>query len=89
MVRTDPKIQKLDKFLSSTLDPDGSHIGGFNDTPSRIEPGDISIIENISKTVNSSSNVSNLGLSNRYMLCVFVIFFRKIMLSREIVNLLE
>ncbi|CAL8107445.1 unnamed protein product [Orchesella dallaii] len=36
LVRTDPKLQKLDKFLSSTPDPDMSAIRSFNDSPSRV-----------------------------------------------------
>lgn len=36
MVRTDPKLQKLDRFLSSTLNPDVSTPTSFHDTPSRL-----------------------------------------------------
>lgn len=37
-VRTDPKVQKLDKFLlSSTPDPNTSRMKTFQDSPSRIE----------------------------------------------------
>ncbi|ODN00773.1 DNA mismatch repair protein Mlh1 [Orchesella cincta] len=36
LVRTDPKMQKLDKFLNSTPDPDISILRSFNDSPSRV-----------------------------------------------------
>lgn len=35
-MRTDPKVQKLDKFLSSTPDPNLSNLKSFNDSPSRL-----------------------------------------------------
>lgn len=56
LVRTDPKLQKLDKFLSSTPNPDISATGsGFHDTPSRIVPADTTGIPNSSIITNVPS----------------------------------
>lgn len=68
MVRTDPKIQKLDRFMSSTPHPDMTNLKSFCDSPSKLSMNvDKSLMDNFSQPLTNKPPISdsnNVGTSN-------------------------
>ena len=64
LVRTDPRSQKLDRFLSSTPNPDISSLQNFTATPSRISLGDSLISQpTIPTQMETDCNVSATNIN--------------------------
>jgi hypothetical protein len=62
MVRTDPKAQKLDKYLTSTPHPDLSTMKSFNDSQSRLSGF---LEESVTTGTKSSLNPDNVDRSSK------------------------
>lgn len=65
LVRTDPRMQKLDKFLASTPDPNISNASGFHDSPSRIADASYAPAPQQSEKPDTSSGNRNIAVPQR------------------------